>query len=273
MAIHAGRVRTCFVLLVLVGLTACVTPWQEGSGASYRACAPGTDCPRVEPVRGLVGPIQSDLLDVDYFQGLLVRAGVPSEQLPENRRGLAPTEAVRLLSTLLSAEVGLRDFGPWRMAAHLLWEVAQGGAPVSREVLHERMRRFVPLLVLRPDGYLVKATTGRAVQYAGEVRLERQSLRAEGFEVGPFYTVRGHYLYPVEADLELHPDAVMAGVWAPDEDTVRPLLEGAGAAVVDTVTGLVTLVLHPIDSLAGLAQLPGAVRTLIENYTPALPLP
>jgi hypothetical protein len=202
---------------------------------------------------------------VDYFHGLLVRAGVPTEQLPRNRRSLSPAEAVRLLSALLSAEVGLRDFGPWRMAAHLLWEVAQGGAPVSRELLHERMRRFVSLLVLRPDGYLVKATTGRAVQYAGEVRLERDALRAEGFEVGPFYMVRGHYLYPVEADLEIHPDAVMAGVWAPDEGTVGPMLEGAGAAVVDTVTGLVTLVLHPIDSLEGLAQLPGAVRALIQN--------
>jgi hypothetical protein len=266
-------VWTCFVLLGLVGLTACITPRQEGSSARYRHCASGAGCPQVEPVRGTqvraprgeVGSIQSELLDVDYFQGLLVRAGVPSEQLPKDRRGLSPAEAVRLLSTLLSAEVGLRDFGPWRMAAHLLWEVVQGGAPVSREVLHERMRRLVPLLVLRPDGYLVKATTGRAVQYAGAVRLDRQSLRAEGFEVGPFYTVRGHYLYPVEADLELHPDTVMAGVWAPDEDTVRPMLEGAGAAVVDTVTGLVTFVLHPIDSLAGLAQLPGAVRTLIEN--------
>jgi hypothetical protein len=98
-------------------------------------------------------------LDVDYFQGLLVRAGVPPEQLPTDKRGLSP----------------------------------------------------------------------------------------------------------VEADLEIHLDTVMAGVWAPDEDTVRPMLEGAGAAVVDTVTGLVTFILHPIDSLAGLAQLPGAVRTLIEN--------
>ncbi len=137
MAIHSGRVRTCFVLLVLVGLTACVTPRQEGRSASYRHCASGMGCPQVEPVRGTqlgaargeVGPIQSELLDVDYFQGLLVRAGVPPEHLPDSRRGLSPAEAVRLLSTLLSAEVGLRDFGPWRMAAHLLWEVVQGGLP------------------------------------------------------------------------------------------------------------------------------------------------
>jgi len=110
MAIHSGRVRTCFVVLVLVGLTACVTPRQEGSRASYRHCASGAGCPQVEPVRGTqvgaprgeVGPIQSELLDVDYFQGLLVRAGVPPEQLPDSRRGLSPAEAVRLLTRVLS---------------------------------------------------------------------------------------------------------------------------------------------------------------------------
>lgn len=134
MAIHSDRVRTCFVLLVLVGLTACVTTREQGSRASYRHCASATGCPQMESVRGTraseprgeVDPIQSELLDVDYFHGLLVRAGVPSEQLPKDRRSLSPAEAVSLLSTLLSVEVGLRDFGPWRMAAHLLWEVANG---------------------------------------------------------------------------------------------------------------------------------------------------
>ena len=212
-----------------------------------------------------LGPIEPSLLDVDYFQGMLVRAGVPPEKLPESNRSLSPEQAVGLLSWVLTAEVGLRDFGPWRMAAHLLWEVVQGGSPVSREVLRERMRRFVPLLVLRPDGYLVKATTGRAIQFAGEVRLERGLLCAEGFQVGPFYTLRGQYLYPVEGDLAIHPDAVMAGVYAPQEGTFGPVLEGAGEAVVDSVTGVLGLVLHPMESLEALTQLPGAVRALLEN--------
>jgi hypothetical protein len=204
-------------------------------------------------------------VDVDYFQGLLVRGGVPPSALPKDGRSLSPDEASRLLSWLLAAEVPLRDFGPWRMAAHLLWEVVRGGAPVPRAELHARMRRFHSLLVLRPDGYLVRATTGRAVQQVGEVQVVDGALRADGFQVGPFYLPRGTVLYPVDDTLEIHPDAVLAGVYAPEEDTLGPAAEGAGQAVVDSVSGLVQLALHPIDSVTGLTQLPRAVRTLLEN--------
>jgi hypothetical protein len=72
------------------------------------------------------------------------------------------------------------------MAAHLLLEVATGGAPVPRDELHARMRRFSRLLVLRPDGYLVKPTTGMAVQKVGPVVLaDDGTLRVGRFEVGP----------------------------------------------------------------------------------------
>jgi hypothetical protein len=205
------------------------------------------------------------LIDMDYFQGLLVRGGVPPDALPKDGRRLTPEDAARLLSWLLAAEVPLRDFGPWRMAAFLLWDVVQHGTPVSREELHGRMRRFHPLLVLRPDGFLVRATTGRAVQHVGEVRFAEGALRAEGFEVGPFYMLRGRFLYPVDTSLEIHPDARLAGVYAPEEGTLGPIAEGAGLAVVDSITGLVNLVLHPVETIEGLAQLPGAVRALIAN--------
>jgi hypothetical protein len=202
---------------------------------------------------------------MDYFQGLLVRGGVPPDALPKNGRRLTPEDAARLLSWLLAAEVPLHDFGPWRMAAFLLWEVVQQGTPVSREELHARLRRFHPLLVLRPDGFLVRATTGRAVQQAGKVLFAEGALRADGFEVGPFYRPRGRFLYPVDTSLEIHPDARLAGVYAPEEDTLGPITEGVGLAVVDSITGLVNLVIHPVESIEGLAQLPEAVRALIAN--------
>ncbi len=216
--------------------------------------------------RGEVGPIRSSLVEVDGFQGLLVRAGVRPSVLPEDGRRLAPTQAALLLTELLGAEVALRDFGPWRMAAHLLLGVAQGGEEVPREELRARMRRYSGALVLRPDGYLVRATTGEAVQYAGEVELVGGALRAEGFEVGPFYGTRGdRYLYRLEEDLGHHPDARVAGVAMPDTGTVGPVLEGMGQAVVETVEGIAALVLRPGESLAGLAKLPASVRTLLES--------
>jgi hypothetical protein len=219
-----------------------------------------------QQVRDRLGPIQSSLVDVDWFQGLMVRAGVSPSLLPRDGRQLTPQAAARLLTQLLMADSPLRDWGPKRMAAHLLMGVVQSGRPLPREELHARMRRYAGTLVLRPDGYLVSATTGEAVQHAGEVELTGGTLRAEGFEVGPFYGTRGDaYLYPLENDLGHHPDAHVAGSYMPDTGTMGPAVEGLGRAVVDVVDGLVTLVLEPGESLAGLVKLPSAVRTLIEN--------
>jgi hypothetical protein len=212
-----------------------------------------------------VGDAEAALVDVDYFQGLLVRAGVPPKVLPKNGHHLSPQDAIQLLPWLMAAEVSLKDFGPWRMAAALLWEVARAPEPISRQELHARMRRFAPLLVLRPDGYLVKATTGRAIQYVDTVRLDRGALRAWGFAVGPFYAPEGDWLFAVNGALEVPEGQPPAGRFAPDEDTFVPVLEGAKEAVADTVRGIVALAMHPIQSLEDLSQLPEAVRALIEN--------
>jgi hypothetical protein len=259
--------------LLLVGLCSCASFPEEPRGLAPRTYAleaqpRGSEAPRPQSSakKDSLGPIQSSAMDVDYFQGLLVRAGVPPHALPRNGHRITPDEAMELLSWLLAAEVRLRDFGPWRMAAHLLWEVVHGEATVSRKELYERMRRFSGLLVLRPDGNLVRATTGEAVQFIDTVRLEEGALRAEGFEVGPFYTPRqGRFLYPVDGSLTVHPDARVAGVYMPEEGVLGPALEGVGQAVADSVTGIVSLVLHPVESLEGLVRLPSAVVLLIQH--------
>ncbi len=203
---------------------------------------------------------------VDYFQGFLGRAGVPSTALPGDGRTLSPRQAMELLPYLLSTPVTLGNFGPRRMAAHLLLEVATGGVAVSRDELHARMRRFSRLLVLRPDGYLVKPGTGTAVQKAGEVMLaEDGTLRAGRFEVGPFYAIDGGRLFPVDETLEVPQGARPAGLYEPDDNAGLAVAEGAVLAVVDMVEGLYRLVFHTGETLEGLAQLPGAVRQLYEN--------
>ncbi|QRO02557.1 HNH endonuclease [Archangium violaceum] len=168
-----------------------------------------------------------------------------------------------LLPHLLATPVTLGNFGPRRMAAHLLLEVATGGVPVSRDELHARMRRFARMLVVRPDGYLVKPATGVAVQQAGKVVLARDgTLRADRFEVGPFYAIEGGHLFPVDKTLEVPRGALPVGRYEPDDGVLLPVVEGAVLAVVDTVEGLYRLVFHPGETLDGLTQLPGVVREL-----------
>ncbi|MDY7225850.1 Tox-REase-5 domain-containing protein [Hyalangium rubrum] len=271
------------VVLFLLLLSACATaPSSKGASSRRRpSCGFGGGCaffnqvhrsvsmprpaPRTSEPSGGLAPIEARHVDVDYLSGLLVRAGVPPTALPRDRRPLTPAQAIALLNQVLEAQVPLKDFGPWRMAVYLLLEVVHGGAAVPPPTLRERMARFAPLLVLRPDGYLVRATTGRAVQQAGQMRFEGGALRAEGFAVGPFYLPRQGFLYPVDETLEIHPDAVLAGVYVPDEDTLGPMLEGVEQAAVDSITGLLSVVQHPSESLEALARLPSVVRTLVEN--------
>jgi hypothetical protein len=128
------------------------------------------------------------------------------------------------------------------------------------------MRRFSRLLVLRPDGYLVRGTTGIAVQKAGQVVLaEDGTLRAGRFEVGPFYAIEGGRLFPVDQGLEVPKGARPAGLYEPDDNPALAVAEGAVLAVVDMVEGLYRLVFYTGETLEGLAQLPGAVRQLYEN--------
>ncbi|WNG51122.1 hypothetical protein F0U60_48600 [Archangium minus] len=205
-------------------------------------------------------------ITLDYFQGFLVRAGVPSAAMPEDGRSLNPQQALELLPYLLATPVTLGNFGPRRMAAHLLLEVATGGLPVSRDELHVRMRRFSLLLVLRPDGYLVRPTTGEAVQKAGAVILaEDGTLRAGRFEVGPFYAINGGRLFPIDEKLEVPHGARPAGIYTPDKNAGLAVAEGAVLAVVDMVEGLYQLAFSTGETLEGLAQLPGAVRAMYEN--------
>ncbi|MFY0565065.1 Tox-REase-5 domain-containing protein [Archangium lansingense] len=202
----------------------------------------------------------------DYFQGLLHQVGVPDEVLPKDGRTLSPEQAVRLLGHLVEAEAELAEFPRQRMAAHLLLEVATGEGPVTRKELHARMDRFHRLRVVRPDGYLVRVVTGEAMQRAGEVWLAKDgTLRAGGYEVGPFYAVEDGQLWPVDTGLEVPRGAKSLGPYVPDDGVVLPALEGAGLALGETLEGLARLVFHPIESLEGLAQLPGAVRVLFQN--------
>lgn len=215
---------------------------------------------------GNYGPFGAVPIGVDYFQGFLLYAGIPSEALPGDNRRLRPEEALALVPHLLTTPITLANYGPRRMAMHLLREVAEGGVVVQRSELHERMRRFLRLLVLRPDGYLVEPYTGRAVQKAGTVEWVGGRLRAGRFEVGPFYAIEGQRLYPVDESLQVSATARPAGLYEPDRGKwIEPVVEGASLAVVDTVEGLVQLVVQPDQVLEGLAQLPEAVATLVEQ--------
>lgn len=109
----------------------------------------------------------------DAFEELLSRAGLEHAQAwPPREADLTPEDAALLYDALLSKPVTLRDFGPRRVALHLLDEIMEGDEELPRAVLVKRLARYRFLAVLRPDGYLAWATSGETQQRVGPVKWE-----------------------------------------------------------------------------------------------------
>jgi hypothetical protein len=129
------------------------------------------------------------LAATDDFGMLLLSAGLRVEPLP-TQGALTVDEARRLLLLLglEFADGGMQRYGPRVAANYLLAEVITGGQPIERPVLNERVRRFEPLAVLRPDGYLAMTLTGIPLQCVGPVQVQAGTLKAADYTLGSFYS-------------------------------------------------------------------------------------
>ncbi|QRK05219.1 hypothetical protein JQX13_34170 [Archangium violaceum] len=129
------------------------------------------------------------LADLDEFGALLMRAGLPPEFLPSGRE-LSPEQARQLRLQLHLYPLYPPkpvEHGPWTVADVLLLDVTLKSSAVSRAELGRRIQEFKPLLVLRPDGYLAEALTGRAGRCVGPVEVKDNTYRAGIYELGVFY--------------------------------------------------------------------------------------
>ncbi|MGZ3459823.1 MAG: Tox-REase-5 domain-containing protein, partial [Archangium sp.] len=208
--------------------------------------------------------VQGRLAEWDGFEALLQRAGLDdSTLLPAREADLTPEDAAELYDALLSRPITLAGFGPRLAASYLLREVMEGEEELPRPALLARVERFEALAVLRPDGYLAWALSGRTQQRVGQVVLKEGALRAGPFEVGRFYDGRGGVFVPVDEALQRLPTAPPLAEVYDDADAINRTLDGAEDAFRDTVLALGGLVFHPGDSLTALSQLPQGVAALV----------
>ncbi|WNG56548.1 hypothetical protein F0U59_18635 [Archangium gephyra] len=129
------------------------------------------------------------LADLDEFGALLLRAGLPPEYLPMGRE-LSPEQAkvLRLQLHLYPLNPPTpAEYGPWQVVDVLLLDVTSKKSPVTRAELGRRVQEFNPLLVLRPDGYLAEALTGKAERCVGPVEVKEDAYRSGSYELGTFY--------------------------------------------------------------------------------------
>ncbi|MBZ4334474.1 hypothetical protein [Corallococcus sp. AS-1-12] len=206
------------------------------------------------------------LLHLEPFEELLIRAGLDEpDELPLHRNPFTPDDAVEVLGRLMEKPVTLGTFPPRMAAGLLLQEVLEQGE-VSREELARKVARMAreQLAVLRPDGYLAWALTGRTQQKVAPVVRRDGAFRANGFELGRFYSGKDGVFRAVNARLEASEHLPLAEVYD-DSDVINRSVDGAEDAFVDLYHALGHALSRPMDSLAALSNLPTGLAALISS--------
>lgn len=147
-------------------------------GSAPAACA---RAPRIEALQ----PTRTAVAELDDWGALLLEAGVPTTALPTG--DTLTLDEVKRMRLMLSLPASVEHYAPRLAADTVLREVEQARKTVRREALNQHLQRFQTLFVLRPDGFLAAALTGRAQQCVGPVEPRDGALRAGPYEVGVWY--------------------------------------------------------------------------------------
>ncbi|NNC02426.1 hypothetical protein HJC10_06095 [Corallococcus exiguus] len=233
----------------------------------YRRKAVREEATGASPVRAvaMADVARSDDVQPDSWEQLLRNAGLEARDERPLEGVLTPTQAARLMGVLLGKPVTLSTFPPRMAAGFILGEVMEGGE-VTRKELSRRVERLSreQIAVLRPDGYLAWALTGRTQQKVAPVAWKDGAFRTHGFELGRFYSGKGGVFRAVDAQLQASDWRPLAEVYD-DADVISRTLDGAEDAFVELYHALGHVLTRPVDSIAGLSHLPAGVAALIAS--------
>lgn len=181
-------------LVALTWLSGCATSGAAGRPSTFRSEAPPPEYAQGSDGLGFFEKR-------DDFQLLQQSAGLEEDSWHEVGEELETGDAHKLWEALAHTRTTLQSFGPRRSLIHLLRQVLTRNEDVAYAELLQRVRPFHFLVVMRPDGYLVSALTGKPLQRMGRVELREGKLMASAFEVRAFYRDRGGVFYPVDDSL------------------------------------------------------------------------
>ncbi len=238
-----------------------VQAWEQDVGLNSGGGG-GVGGPAALLARTAMGAVE----EADAFKELLSRAGLDDlDDLPPHEDPLTPEDAALLYDALLAKPVTLAGLGPRRVAFHLLAEAMEGEEELSRAALGKRLERYRFLAVLRPDGYLAWAVSGRTQQRVAPLEWKDGTFRAGNFEVGSFYQgLPGMAFFPVDEALERTGTVPLAEVYD-DADVINRALDGAAEAYFELALATGHFLTYPLDSLAALSKLPEGVAALIAS--------
>ncbi|MCP3170210.1 Tox-REase-5 domain-containing protein [Myxococcus qinghaiensis] len=211
------------------------------------------------------GAVASLPLNLDAWESLLTNAGLAArDERPIPGGPLTPTQAAKILATLLGKDVTLGQF-PARLAVGFMLREVLGSGEVSRAELVQRVERFNHLAVLRPDGCLAWVRSGRTQQRVAPVEWRDGSFRAHGFELGRFYDGRTGVFRSLDDELREVNGFAIADVHD-DADVISRTLDGAEEAFVGLALAVGQFFsTSPSDNLEALRQMPAAVAALLAS--------
>jgi hypothetical protein len=140
---------------------------------------------------GVYESTRAAVVHADDLGMLLLEARLAPAALSSSKVTVEQAQQLRMLLRLTLADGDMKSYGPRVTVDSLLAEVVARGEAVPRSVLNERLRQFISLAVLRPDGYLALALTGNPIQCVGPVQVRESTLQAGDFKVGIFYASEG----------------------------------------------------------------------------------
>jgi hypothetical protein len=215
-------------------------------------------------VKARGGAGAGDPATVRILGDLLRRAGLTESQIAGARSQVGSTGAQAMLSDLERLAPTLGAYGPRMVAIHLLGDIVSTGAAADVAALSAKVGKFSRIVLVRPDGYLVRATTGQPLQRIGkELQIIDGVMRFGPYEVGTFYVNDAGVLYRPNDALEPRPPSI--GELGLQHNIVDKALDGVESAVKGMVEGAIKLLRNPIKTLEELRQLPSALWHLFET--------
>jgi hypothetical protein len=202
--------------------------------------------------------------EADAFREVQEASGLGEEFRHPAGAALSADMARHLWRQVAKTPVTQKSFGPRLVLSWLLREALADGGPVEYAELLRRTERFWPMVVVRPDGYLVAALSGRPLQRMGQVEVVDGEFKVGRLVVGAFYFSRGGVLYPVDEALR-RSDTIPWAELGLERDWLNAALDGAQDAMGEMVLALAETVRDPIRGVEGLAQLPTTVALLIAS--------
>ena len=223
------------------GLLSRSNPRRDAAGPGPRAATPP-----LGEAEGAAGGFPEQTRD--FFQGVQEASGLGEEARHPVGAALYLEQARQLLKQLARTPVTQRNFAPRRALCWLLREVLEGGDRVEYADLKWRAERLGPLVLVRPDGYLVTALDGTPLQRLGPLELVEGEWRVGRLVVGGFYVSHGGVFYPATEALRRADGAPLAELGL-GRDALNAALDGAQEALAEMALALAHSILHPIRTL------------------------